>query len=214
MLLLPLLGAAYLIKRRAYVTLFSLIALAVLALPLATTFVRLNPLDLLPEQLLRVEQVLSVFSGEVDDKVTTGRFGLWKLGFERIDTTFPFGNGIGNMHRMEGGYLGTDGEWLGVHNTYLMVLGEAGLVPLLLLVVFFGMFGIGALASPYSATCVGIWLVMVVNMMVAHGVLANRMANLMLASAMALIAVSAGLSGQPPKMTSAEKFVLRRRLIK
>ena len=190
MLALPLLGAAYLIKRRAFFALLVLTALAALALPVAFSFVQNNPFGLLPEQLLRVEQVLSIFSGDVDDKATTGRLGLWELGLRRIDATFPFGSGIGSMHRMEGGYIGTDGDWLGVHNTYLMVLGEAGLVPFVLLLVFLAVLGIGCLVSPHSTRCVGIGLVMVVDMMVVHGAFANRMSNLMLVAAMALVAVS------------------------
>ena len=55
---------------------------------------------------------------------------LWRLGFEKAMEAPLFGHGLGTLRRLDSTPIGNDGEPLGVHNLYLMLLGEAGIVPL------------------------------------------------------------------------------------
>ena len=59
---------------------------------------------------------------------------LWRLGFEKAMEAPVFGHGLGTLAYMEGAPIGHHGKPLGTHNLYLTLLGEAGIVPLLLFV--------------------------------------------------------------------------------
>ena len=59
---------------------------------------------------------------------------LWRLGFEKAMEAPLFGHGLGALGYMDGAPIGHHGKPLGTHNLYLMLLGEAGIVPLLLFV--------------------------------------------------------------------------------
>ena len=60
------------------------------------------------------------------------RLLLWRLGFGKAMEAPLFGHGLGALLSLDSAPIGNDGEPLGVHNLYLMLLGEAGSVPLLL----------------------------------------------------------------------------------
>ena len=62
------------------------------------------------------------------------RLLLWKLGFEKAMEAPVFGHGLGKLTYMDGAPVGNRGRPLGAHNVYLILLGEAGIVPLLLFV--------------------------------------------------------------------------------
>ena len=66
--------------------------------------------------------------------LAANRLLLWKLGFEKAMETPVFGHGLGALEYTEGGPIGHRQMPLGPHNLYLRLLGEAGIVPLLLLV--------------------------------------------------------------------------------
>ena len=59
---------------------------------------------------------------------------LWRLGFEKAMEAPFFGHGLAELESMAGAPIGHHGKPLGPHNLYLMLLGEAGIVPLLLFV--------------------------------------------------------------------------------
>ena len=59
---------------------------------------------------------------------------LWRLGFEKAMEAPIFGHGLGALEHMDGAPIGNDARPLGPHNLYLILLGEAGIVPLLLFV--------------------------------------------------------------------------------
>ena len=59
---------------------------------------------------------------------------LWRLGFEKAMEAPLFGHGLGALGYMDGAPIGHHGKPLGTHNLYLTLLGEAGIVPLLLFV--------------------------------------------------------------------------------
>ena len=62
------------------------------------------------------------------------RLLLWKLGFEKAMEAPLLGHGFGALESMDGAPFGNHGRPLGPHNLYLTLLGEAGIVPLLLFV--------------------------------------------------------------------------------
>ena len=59
---------------------------------------------------------------------------LWRLSFEKAMEAPLFGHGLGALTYMDGAPIGHHGRPLGPHNLYLTLLGEAGIVPLLLFV--------------------------------------------------------------------------------
>ena len=73
-----------------------------------------------------------------------------------------------------------------MHNAFLMVLGESGLIPLLALLGFLAALLRSVLASPRWLMGLGLLVVLVGDMLVTHGVLAIRVHDLMLAIIMAI----------------------------
>ena len=67
------------------------------------------------------------------------RMILWELGAEKALASPLVGNGLYQLHFMEGAPIGHHGNPTGVHNVYLMLVGEAGIIPLVLylLALFF-----------------------------------------------------------------------------
>ena len=59
---------------------------------------------------------------------------LWRLGFEKAMQAPVFGHGFAELGHIASAPIGHHGEPLGTHNLYLALLGEAGIVPLLLFV--------------------------------------------------------------------------------
>ena len=57
------------------------------------------------------------------------RLLLWRLGFEKAMEAPVFGHGYRALVSMDGAPIGHDGRPAGPHNLYLMLLGEAGIVP-------------------------------------------------------------------------------------
>ena len=89
--------------------------------------------DCMPRELHRLR------SHDIDDglicaALTTERPLLWRLGFEKAMEAPVFGHGLGALGYMDGAPIGHHGRPLGTHNLYLRLLGEAGIVPLLLFV--------------------------------------------------------------------------------
>lgn len=186
MLLFFFLAGAFLLARRSYGILVIALASMLALYPIIQFIVSVNPLGMTDEQVLRIEQIVDIFSGEVDNKTTTGRVELWSIGLERISKTIPLGSGIGSFHRMEGsGYLDLEGNWLGVHNTFLMVLGESGLIPFLIFLGFLFVLIRTSLSGAYSLTMAGFLVIFISDMFVTHGVLTLRLHNVILAITMA-----------------------------
>ena len=86
--------------------------------------------ELSPNQEQRIVDLERLMRGDLDSETTTGRTIIWELGIQRMEEVFPGGAGICKFHELVGGIMEGD-VWLGVHNTYLMVLGEAGVLAFL-----------------------------------------------------------------------------------
>ena len=67
------------------------------------------------------------------------RPGLWSLGWSQITESPFFGHGLMRFHRLEGAFICQKLQvTCGTHNTYLMLWGEAGLIPVSLFLLFIG----------------------------------------------------------------------------
>ncbi|MBU3024414.1 O-antigen ligase family protein [Zobellia galactanivorans] len=88
----------------------------------------------LPVKNDRLSQLTSVLSGDTaaaQDLNEGSRFETWEKFYGYIMKKPVFGNGF---NAFDGGGLG---GFLGAHNTYLKLLGEAGILPFLLFLLFF-----------------------------------------------------------------------------
>ncbi len=92
--------------------------------------------------LARQQKAIESIRGET---VTSGsgvlgkRVDLWKMGFDKFLESPIVGNGLYQLHSMEGAPMNYERRPAGVHNLYLMLAGEAGIIPLglYLLALFF-----------------------------------------------------------------------------
>lgn len=64
------------------------------------------------------------------------RMDLWEIGFDRIKESPIWGHGLRTFDSLDDAPIGNDGRRLGIHNLYLMLIGESGLVPLILYMLF------------------------------------------------------------------------------
>ncbi len=88
----------------------------------------------LVQQLEQARENEEVIRGEPEIYVggLLRRIGLWKIGFAKALASPLVGHGLYQLHYMEGAPLGYHGRPAGVHNLYLMLIGEAGIIPLAL----------------------------------------------------------------------------------
>lgn len=137
-------------------------------------------LNLDASQRGRILAVADILSGRIDNETSTGRTYLWGLVLERAWDHFPHGSGLGSAHNIIGGVMGY-ADWLGVHNAFLMFLGEAGPMPLVLLVASLIALARPILVSSRVTFAAQVFFVLLVDMMATHGALATRYHNVMLA---------------------------------
>lgn len=162
-----------------FLLIFSLLFLepeSVLNAVVANPFVELDQ-----SQEARIRTVLLVLTGSVNEDVTTGRSFLWALAMERIADALPGGQGLGSMHHLIGG-INELGTWQGAHNTFLMIAGESGLFPALLLTASLSNLFLRILRNRlYVVVLLSVGFVLLVDMLVTHGALGVRYHNLLLA---------------------------------
>lgn len=79
-------------------------------------------------QTERIEQLQLLLQGQINQETTTQRSELAKLAFDKMQNTFFLGAGLGKFRRMDIG--------VGSHNIYLLILGEAGVLALILYLAF------------------------------------------------------------------------------
>ena len=141
------------------------------------------------EQRQRLEDVAAILSGETIQKTYDQRGILFDIGLHRIAAQLPWGAGIGKFHEMEYGVRHHTGHWLGVHNVYLLILGEAGLAGFIAFLGFWAVvFWKMARLSPYRDLAVGLSVVMLSSMITTHAVFNYKVSAIMLAFIIALTA--------------------------
>jgi O-antigen ligase len=93
--------------------------------------------DLTRNQQERITQIETILSGKGDKSSTSNRAELAELGLRKISDRPILGSGLFSfVQLLEAGK--ETGDDVGVHNIFLRVWGEAGILPFLLFMAFFG----------------------------------------------------------------------------
>jgi len=142
-------------------------------------------------QRVRLASVADVLSGRIDDETTTGRTVVWDFAVANIGERFPLGSGLHTFHSMEGGVF--QDAWLGAHNMFLMVVGEAGVIALAALMVLFVVLARAALKLTGNASLFVLTMTMAMFFIfnTSHTAFESRYLNLILAILLAVAAVPA-----------------------
>lgn len=138
----------------------------------------------------RILAVADILGGQINETTTTRRTILWSIATERASQQMLVGEGLGTAHYMVGG-LFENGEWMGAHNTVLMLWNESGPIPAILFLAAMAAAVAGCIKYRLWAvglTCLG---VLAADLMGTHSALATRYDNLMLAIVLGLISSAA-----------------------
>ena len=91
--------------------------------------------DLLPSQQRRIEQIGLILTGKADKGDTSNRADLAILGFQKISDRPLLGTGLGSfVHLLDAG--SATGDDVGIHNVFIRVWGEGGVLCFFLFMVF------------------------------------------------------------------------------
>lgn len=80
-------------------------------------------------QMYRVMAVIELLEGNINERSASERDVVWKHALEIIPDRIIFGHGLGTFHKLNSGP-----KRFGVHNTFLMIVGESGILVLLLFI--------------------------------------------------------------------------------
>jgi len=116
-------------KRRIFIWLFLAIVLSISVL---SYFFSSIVEQLSWGQFLRLQRTLAFLSGEFTEATTSERSTLFSIGFTLIAEHPILGNGLSSFHAYN---IPVNGKHIGVHNTFLLILGESGVIPFILYTV-------------------------------------------------------------------------------
>lgn len=158
-----------------------------------SVFLILNNLSTITKQLslgqmYRVMAVIDLLEGNINETSASERDVLWIHALEIIPNRIIFGHGLGTFHRLNSGP-----KRLGVHNTFLMIVGESGIFVLLLFII--ALFSIWKMVKflPYHTkyAVTAILIVFVFNeLMTNHNALGLRYSNALTGLVLALIFIN------------------------
>lgn len=145
-------------------------------------------------QRQRLADVLDLVTGQATERTVGPRALLFDTGLHKIAEAFPWGAGINKMHAMEYTMRSPKfgSQWLGVHNTYLMILGEAGLLAFVAFLAFWARTIWKLANSAFRTFAMGATVVMLSSMMTTHAVLGNKTLAALLAFVMVIAARAPG----------------------
>lgn len=148
-----------------------------------------------PYGLMRIEQLLQVFrASSLGEVQLGGREIFWRLAAEKVVEAPLAGHGLGRLRRLEGTWFNAEGKYFGAHNEYLVLWGEAGIVPLVLFVLFLGTLlrrGLGRERALPLLGAVGGWgAILAISGVTAHGVLVQRACCFIVGVSCAAVAAS------------------------
>ena len=194
------LGAVLSNRGRARNRLLWGLALLAGVVALAAQMVGFPVLDI--RQIQRWESLREVVElSSIDDISLAGRLTLWELALDKALDAPVFGLGLGSLHRLEDAWYNTDGVLLGAHNQYLILLGEAGFVPLVLFVGYLGLVlraGWRNESDSRVLSAVGGCVMVVALFSIAfHGILTQRACNFVMGFSCAAVASCVGRPGRP-----------------
>ena len=167
--------------------------IAVIGVIVASALANLDSGALDQRQLSRWESVIEAVDPRTTVDVSlTDRAILWSLALEQAAESPLVGNGIGRLHNLDGAWYNGEGVLLGAHNQYLILAGEAGILPLLSFALFLVVmvqagFGNGRASWPLGAVS-GWAIILILFSMTFHGILAQRACNFIIGLSCALMA--------------------------
>jgi hypothetical protein len=129
------------------------------------------------EQLGRVSDALELSKGNINERTTSERSGLFEFVAPILEKHYAFGYGIGTFHRLKG-------RGLGVHNTAIVILGEGGVIVAFAYVLFIISFVRDCLKnSSVSIKYLGISIFLTyffIAFLTSHNALDERLSNVLL----------------------------------
>ena len=213
LLILPALLAHSLLASRGVERRRLLCVLVLTGVVAAGVFTRLGTDLLVGRQLARWTSVLQIADERVvDDAALGGRLTLWRVAWDMALEAPLFGHGLGQLHHLEDGYYDDVGVLLGAHNQYLVLVGEAGFLPLALFVLFLWTLARGSPRQALPGAASGWALVLAMFSLTADGILMLRTCDLLIG-----VACAASGRGQAPPVLSpasgaAERSEVSRKL--
>ena len=181
---------------------------AIIALVLAGVFFSLDPETFEERQLARWDSLLEISNpSAVDDVTLAGRSTLWSLAWDEAMESPLFGHGLGRLHQLDGAWYNDEGVLQGAHNQFLILLGEAGFVPLLLFTSFLAVTSHAGFRKERIGWALGAvsgWaLVLILFSFTFQIVLTHRAANFIVGLSCAVMARSRWAKDARPEMTRA-----------
>ena len=182
LLLLAPLGLMMLLVTRGAALRRVAVGIAIVVLGAAGLGAALDPGALDERQIARLESIRQLRDvSTIEDVALAGRATLWRLAWDEARESPFAGTGLGRLHELENAWLNQDGKPMGAHNQYLLLLGEAGIVPLLLFVSFLAVAlhaGFRRRRAFWALGAVSGWaLTLTLFSMTVHGVLTHRAVN-------------------------------------
>ena len=111
------------------------------AIPTGVIFLVVVNLDpyVLEQRWQRLTEIATLLPGyEVSDSSLSERQELLVLSLDETAKSPLFGNGLGTIHSLDNAPYSSRGTPQGAHNQYLILIGEAGIIPLVLFLLFLG----------------------------------------------------------------------------
>lgn len=148
------------------------------------------------QQALRVAEMYLFFEGSFTRTQATSTYLgyrdiLWTRALAVISHHFPHGAGLGSFHHLEGGravYVSpVEMDWMGVHNMYLTIAGEAGMVVFVLLAACYGRLLAEGLFRTADRLPFSILFVVLLYWMNTHAILGLRYLMVVFAIAVGLL---------------------------
>ena len=125
----------------------------------------------------RIEDTISLSKGELNDRTTSDRSGIAKLVFPKILAHPLIGNGFGSFHRIRE-------HGLGVHNTALLIIGESGILPLLIFIVFLFLYFLNSIKQKeiaFKYLFISLMLTfLMISFLTSHNALDERISNVII----------------------------------
>jgi O-antigen ligase len=147
--------------------------------------------DLLPSQQRRIEQIGLILTGRADKSDTSNRAELASYGFEKISDRPLFGTGLGSfMHLIEA--ANKVGDDVGIHNIYIRVWGESGILPFCLFLLFWGVSAWQAFQVPVPwlrISALALWVMFFITGLTTHDLLEFNLSGSMIGFMCAFLVV-------------------------
>lgn len=178
------------------------------ALVLTTVWANLDPNMFEDRQIARISSLRDLGGrSTIDDVALAGRATLWRLAADEALEAPLVGKGLGRLHHLDSAWYNDDEILMGAHNQYLILLGEAGFLPLGLFVVFLGVAvhaGFRQRRSLWPLGAVTGWsLTLILFSITFHGILMNRAACFVIGLSCAVMASCLPGEDARPATTSA-----------